>query len=252
MQRRTTHRAISEDTPCKLSTVSSASPATPTAACSPHGYCARACALPWSLTLAAEACSVIRSRTIAPLVELHVSEGCNSCPSANRWLFKMKADPALVALAFHVDYADRIGWEDRFAKAAFTKRQVLQQSSNGERFGHTPHVIVDGQDRRNWPQAPTAAPAGSRRLAAVEIALSRVTQIHLATIAHSATIAPSARTPDRLAPHGVVAEQGHITTVEAGENVDVTLQRDYVVHDYEPVAAWEARARRERNCSAAR
>jgi len=189
---------------------------------------------------------VIRSRTIAPLVELHASEGCNSCPSANRWLFKMKADPALVALAFHVDYADRIGWEDRFAKAAFTKRQVLQQSSNGERFGHTPQVIVDGQDRRNWPQAPTAAPAGSRPSAEVESALSRETQIHLATIAHSATIVPSARTPDRLSPHGVVAEQGHITTVEAGENVDVTLQRDYVVHDYEPVAAWEARAGAER------
>lgn len=43
-----------------------------------------------------------------------------------------------------------------------------------------------------------------------------------------------------------MAEQGHITTVEAGKNVDVTFRRDYVVHDYEPVAAWEARAGAER------
>lgn len=189
-----------------------------------------------SLALAAEACSVVSPRTIVPIVELYTSEGCNSCPPADRWLSGLKADPEVVALAFHVDYWDRLGWKDRFAKAAFAERQLLQQSSNGARFSYTPQVVVDGQDRKNWPQTPTALPAGSRPLAEVEIALSRETGVYVATIV------PSARTPDRLAAYWAVTEQGHITAVKAGENVGVTLRHDDVVRDYEPVAAWKARA----------
>ena len=74
------------------------------------------------------------ARTTAPVVELYTSEGCNSCPPADRWLSTLKADPAVVALAFHVDYWDRLGWKDRFASAAFTQRQAAQQATNGARF----------------------------------------------------------------------------------------------------------------------
>ncbi|HWH84150.1 MAG TPA: DUF1223 domain-containing protein, partial [Burkholderiaceae bacterium] len=54
--------------------------------------------------LAAPSCSA-RSAALAPaVVELYTSEGCNSCPPADRWFSRLKADPAVVALAFHVDY----------------------------------------------------------------------------------------------------------------------------------------------------
>lgn len=61
------------------------------------------------------------------LVELYTSEGCSSCPRADRWLSRLlREGPGVdhvVPLAFHVDYWDRLGWKDRFASARFTERQ---------------------------------------------------------------------------------------------------------------------------------
>ena len=62
--------------------------------------------------------------TIA-LIELYTSEGCDSCPPADRWFSKMALGPTTArsaTLAFHVDYWDRLGWRDRFGNAAFTAR----------------------------------------------------------------------------------------------------------------------------------
>ena len=113
---------------------------------------------------AVDACTAASTRQVASVVELYTSEGCNSCPPADRWLSRLKADPAVVALAFHVDYWDRLGWKDRFASAAFTTRQASQQASNGARFSYTPQVVVDGRDRTDWSRATSAvASALSRR-----------------------------------------------------------------------------------------
>src|SRR4029453_9035557 len=79
---------------------------------------------------AVTACKAQSGRQTVPLVELYTSEGCDSCPPADRWLSSMFApgdtrESAVVAtpLAFHVDYWDRLGWKDRFATPAWTKRQ---------------------------------------------------------------------------------------------------------------------------------
>jgi len=181
---------------------------------------------------AADTCSAKSTAAAAPVVELYTSEGCNSCPPADRWLSKLKADPGVVALAFHVDYWDRLGWKDRFGSAAFTSRQAEQQASNGAKFSYTPQVVVDGQDRKDWPGI--GLPIGKRPPAPVDIAVrrdgDRVT----------ATVAASARSPKRLAAYWAITEQGHVTPVKAGENRGVTLQHDYVVRDYKPVPAWAA------------
>src|SRR5262245_40586697 len=81
--------------------------------------------------LAADQCATTSGSTIAPVVELFTSEGCNSCPPADRWLSGLKVDDAVVAMAFHVDYWDRLGWKDRFASSAFTARQAKEQDRNG-------------------------------------------------------------------------------------------------------------------------
>ena len=107
---------------------------------------------------ALDACTAASTRSVAPVVELYTSEGCNSCPPADRWLSRLKADPTVVALAFHVDYWDRLGWKDRFASAAFTARQASQQASNGARFSYTPQVVVDGRDRTDWSRATVSTP----------------------------------------------------------------------------------------------
>src|SRR3954468_15050320 len=156
---------------------------------------------------AGDACTASSPRLATPVVELYTSEGCNSCPPADRWLSKLKADPSVVALAFHVDYWDRLGWKDRFARPAFTARQSEQQASNGARFSYTPQVVVDGKDRKDWPGIAT--PLGKRPAAPVEVVL-----VHEGDRV-GATVAAAAGSPKRLAAYWAVTEQGHVTAVKS-------------------------------------
>jgi hypothetical protein len=184
----------------------------------------------------AAACSASSGRTAVPVVELYTSEGCSSCPPADHWLSRLKADPDVVALAFHVDYWDRLGWKDRFASPAYTARQAQQQQSNGARFSYTPQVVVDGRDRTDWPSI--AAPLGGRSGSApVEVTLARDAQ------RVTASVVPLAGAPRRLAAYWAVTEQDHVSAVRAGENEGATLKHDYVVRAYRPVAAWAASAK---------
>ena len=181
---------------------------------------------------AGDLCTASSARTTAPVVELYTSEGCNSCPPADRWLSRLKSDPSVVALAFHVDYWDRLGWKDRFASAAFTERQARQQSANGARFSYTPQVVVDGRDRTDWPSVAVAAKPSAA--SPVDIVLTHEGDRFVATVV------PQPGAPGRLAAYWAVTEQGHVSAVKAGENQGVTLHHDFVVRDYEPVAAWSA------------
>ncbi|MBC7663124.1 MAG: DUF1223 domain-containing protein, partial [Caulobacter sp.] len=72
---------------------------------------------------AASLCSARSAATVPAIVELYTSEGCSSCPPAERWLSAFKGRDDVVALAFHVDYWDGLGWKDRFARPQFTQRQ---------------------------------------------------------------------------------------------------------------------------------
>ena len=180
----------------------------------------------------AQGCSA-RSVAVAPtVVELYTSEGCNSCPPADKWLSRLKADPSVVALAFHVDYWDRLGWKDRFGSPAHTQRQAEQQKVSGARFSYTPQVILNGVDRPDWPRATV----GPGQVAPVEAQLERDGNRVTATVKLRATA------PARLAAYWAVTEQGHVSMVKAGENQGVTLTHDHVVREYRQVEQWPARA----------
>lgn len=184
--------------------------------------------------LAAPQCSAQSAATATPVIELYTSEGCNSCPPADRWLSQRAAEPGVVALAFHVDYWDRLGWRDRFGSAAFTQRQTQQQAFNGARFIYTPQVVFDGRDRKDWPALSAPALQGSRPAARVAIELMRDGE------RYRAVVRPHPGSPVRLAAYWAVTEDGHASAVRAGENAGVTLHHDRVVRDYLPVAAWTA------------
>jgi hypothetical protein len=194
----------------------------------------------WSSTLwAADATCQVRSGSqVTPVVELYTSEGCNSCPPADKWLSRLKADSGTVALAFHVDYWDRLGWKDRFASPTYTQRQALQQASNGARFSYTPQVVVDGADRKDWGalDAPPTRPAPPA--ATIALTLTRDGDHFSATVQPLAAALKPGAAPTRLAAYWAVTEQGHSTAVKAGENQGVTLRHDHVVREYQPVAAW--------------
>lgn len=180
---------------------------------------------------AAPTCSAHSSAVAPAVVELYTSEGCSSCPPADRWLSRLQADAGVVALAFHVDYWDRLGWKDRFASPVYTQRQAAQQRVSGARFSYTPQVIVNGIDRPDWPRASIAAAV---RPAPVDVRLSRDGN------RVSAVVAALKGAPTRLAAYWAVTEQNHVSAVKAGENEGATLTHDAVVRDYRPVAHWDA------------
>jgi len=168
-----------------------------------------------------------RSGDLAPhVVELYTSEGCSSCPPADRWVSSLKGRTDVVALAFHVDYWDRLGWKDRYASPAWTQRQYDMGGRSGSKFVYTPQVLLGGRDYRRWPGLPQSdAPA------LVALSLSRDGASYVAQVARRPGV-----TGD-LAGYWAVTEDGHRTQVKAGENAGSVLAHDAVVRELQMVAS---------------
>ena len=176
---------------------------------------------------AAAVCSAQSGPTVPSVVELYTSEGCNSCPPADRWLSSLKGRDDVVALAFHVDYWDSLGWKDRFAQPQFTQRQNATQRTSGARFAYTPQVILDSRDAPNWSSLPPAA-LQRKMPAAVALGLARDgTGLEL-------TVTPGAGAPAALSGYVAVVDDGLQTRVGAGENRGATLHQDGVVRELLP------------------
>jgi hypothetical protein len=122
-----------------------------------------------ALAPAQAATCTARSSDVPPaIVELYTSEGCSSCPPADRWLSALKGRSDVLALAFHVNYWDRLGWPDRFATAAITERQHALQRAWGAPYVYTPQVVLNGRDLRAWSGAALPRPATSEIAIALE------------------------------------------------------------------------------------
>lgn len=78
------------------------------------------------------------------VVELFTSQGCSSCPPADELLIELAASPDIVAIAYHVNYWDYIGWKDPFATDWGTARQRRYRDGIGARTIYTPQMVVDG------------------------------------------------------------------------------------------------------------
>ena len=180
------------------------------------------------------ACNAKSGPRTVPLVELYTSEGCSSCPPADRWLSatfaKDNAAGAGIALAFHVDYWDRLGWKDRFAAASYTERQYDGMRANRARFVYTPQVLVQGRDFPEWRdrRAATALATAAAKPARADIALEAEPQ------GGSIAIRALARVPSPADRKGAVlyvalADDGLASDVKAGENAGARLVHDHVV-----------------------
>ena len=174
-------------------------------------------------------CSVQSAATRTPVVELYTSEGCSSCPPADKWLSTLKtardgkssATP-LVVQAFHVGYWDYIGWVDRFANPTHTTRQRQLARFNGLVSIYTPQAVLDGRDWRDWGRLTTA-----REPAQAHISLKK-----LATDQFEAQVTPVAGAPDTWSAYWTITEHGHSSKVKSGENAGEFLQHDFVVRQY--------------------
>jgi hypothetical protein len=179
------------------------------------------------------------STTPAPTVlELYTSEGCSSCPPADRWLSRLKGRADVVPLAFHVTYWDRLGWPDRFASPDYTARQHGAANRAGRAQVYTPQVMAAGRDWPNWHDWKLSTPLPSSRAATP---LASPPQVTLQRDGDQVTAQVATSTGQaQLSGYFVVVEDNHTSQVKSGENAGETLRHDHVVRLLRPVPAWAA------------
>ena len=166
--------------------------------------------------------------TPAQLVELFTSEGCSSCPPADRYLSSMVESPALwneiLPLAFHVDYWDYIGWKDRFAQPAFKQRQYDYRRAGNIRSVYTPGWVVDGLEWRGFfsrqPLPPKRQAEGGNLKAVID-----QQKVNVQYQPVSVTGAP------RLTAHIAILGFDLSSKVTRGENRGRVLKHQFVVLD---------------------
>ena len=169
------------------------------------------------------------------VVELYTSEGCSSCPPADRWLSALAgsglADLTL-PLSLHVDYWDYIGWPDRFAEARFTRRQREIAAENRLRTIYTPQVVLDGRDLPRWHRGQDfVAQLRERSQQAAPLALSINAQPRAAEVEISVHVRPVNEQPLPRSWTLVagLTQDGLASSVERGENAGRRLTHDRVV-----------------------
>ena len=174
------------------------------------------------------------------LLELYTSEGCSSCPPAEKWMSGLKTSPRLwkeiVPVAFHVDYWDRLGWPDRFASKAHTDRQRAYAAAWGSATVYTPGFVLDGREWRDRSIEQIPAPDGAAGVLSATIRDRKTVAV---------TFAPSRA--GKWEAHVAVLGFGMNSDVKAGENSGRKLQHDFAVlaHEMKAMALEDGSARVE-------
>src|SRR6202140_1885365 len=78
------------------------------------------------------------------VAELFTSQGCSSCPPADKIIGELAKDPSVIAMSMPIDYWDYLGWKDTLADARFSARQKAYSQMRGDREVYTPQVVVNG------------------------------------------------------------------------------------------------------------
>lgn len=165
------------------------------------------------------------------VVELYTSEGCSSCPSADRWLSHLIETPRdevnVLALAFHVDYWDYLGWKDRFSSADYTRRQRHLGANNLQRTIYTPEFFVNGMEARGTNNILDKIQQANQRQAPLDLKLTvSRDETGLLLELHS----PGERkTVGQIHHRYLVYENNLSSDVKRGENSGETLNHQQVV-----------------------
>ena len=181
-------------------------------------------------------CSARSAPHTTALVELYTSEGCDSCPPADRWLSSLLAQgyrpDRVVPLALHVDYWDYIGWKDSYAKREFALRQKKLSQLQRMALVYTPQVMLQGRDFRRWgTQAFDEAVArinSQPAKARLKLSLLRVDERAL-----EVEVTAELASPARDAALYLASYQSRLQSkVTAGENRGRILTHDHVVLEW--------------------
>jgi hypothetical protein len=170
------------------------------------------------------------------VVELYTSQGCSSCPPADRVLGELSMMPNVIALAFHVDYWDNIGWRDHYSIPNSVERQHRYVQSLGLSSAFTPQAIVDGRssfvgsDKRQILDA-LADPVGETVPVSIEVSDGML------------IVGVPERQDRKNYQVFVAAYLPQATTpVGRGENTGRTLQEFNIVRQFRSIGTWSGRA----------
>ena len=174
------------------------------------------------------------------LVELFTSEGCSSCPPADRVLTVLQNDQLVrnadvITLEFHVDYWNYLGWKDPFSSPAYTRRQQAYARQFGLDSSYTPQMVVDGSREFVGSNRATAndtiSKSAAEPKAAVELSLgANNLQVNVSDLGSHAD----------ATVYLAVAESKLVTKVGGGENSGSTLEHTSVVRELTPIGALKA------------
>ena len=162
----------------------------------------------------------------AVLVELFTSEGCSSCPPADKLLADLDETQLIpgvqvIALSEHVDYWNRLGWRDPFSSAEFSRRQIAYAQSLGIEDYYTPQMIVDGRTEFVGSKRATAletiAKAARSPKATVSIAI-KTSAMNSITLTIQVENVPDVSRGDKAEVMLALAESGLMSKVSRGEN----------------------------------
>jgi len=171
-------------------------------------------------------------------VELFTSQGCSSCPPSDAYLGLLAKRPDIVALSYHVDYWDYIGWKDAFATRATTERQRSYARVLKQRYVYTPEMVVEGsghdtgRERAGIEKLLAEAQRRSTRRATPE--LSR-------TPGGALTVKLSAFALEGLPADVTLAiyDRRHSTPVASGENQGRMIDNFNVVRRLQVLSRWD-------------
>lgn len=185
---------------------------------------------------ASDACHATSGPGTAAVIELYTSEGCSSCPPADRELSVLSRESgpgsAVIPLGLHVTYWDSLGWQDVMAQKVFDTRQTELAAAGRGTFVYTPEFFANGTEIRSWRGTlPDAIRQINMTPAAVEIALTTRAGADN-TIELEATVTPRASgalPSDGAQLYFAVTEDRLVSRVLRGENGGTTLSHDSVV-----------------------
>jgi hypothetical protein len=178
----------------------------------------------------------------AALVELYTSDGCSSCPPADRWLSTLSGrfGERVVPLSLHVNYWDYLGWKDPYAQRRFSERQRKLSLLQRMALVYTPQVVVQGHDFRGWNSAAFDAEVhrinGRPAAAALAVEIRAAGPAGLVAGVRGEVLDPAQRADAALY---IAAFQNRLhSDVAAGENEGRRISHDYVVLQWQgPIKA---------------
>jgi hypothetical protein len=169
------------------------------------------------------------------VVELFTSQGCSSCPPADAILGELATQGSVIALGFHVDYWDGIGWRDRYSMPQATERQRRYVEALKLSSAFTPQMVIDGRRSIVGSDRARIAAAIVETPGAVAVEAS-IAQDHLAIAL------PDSEDRRRYDVNIVAYLQQATTKVGNGENAGKTLTEFNLVRQFRQVGTWDGKA----------